>query len=140
VIALSSKLEDRQKEIESLQKTVKEYNQAVQAREDERKLLTYRNNQLQTQLNEAQAQANDQKKQLVEFEQEREDLLNNSTRSIDTEMVPPMGLPAPELEYLRNVLLEFLTGGRDRKNLVKVIVAVCRFSDEQARKVFSRAL
>jgi hypothetical protein len=53
---------------------------------------------LQTQLNEAQAQANDQKKQLVEFEQEREDLLNNSTRSIDTEMVPPMGLPAPELE------------------------------------------
>jgi hypothetical protein len=44
---VSSKLEDRQKEIESLQKTVKEYNQAVQAREDERKLLTYRNNQLQ---------------------------------------------------------------------------------------------
>ena len=91
-----------------------------------------------------------------------------------------MGLPAPELEvtletlldrfldiliysfqYLRNVLLEFLTGGRDRKvcqtlskwliyllsnslvvtqNLVKVIVAVCRFSDEQARKVLSRAV
>jgi hypothetical protein len=50
VIALSSKLEDRQKEIESLQKTVKEYNQAVQAREDERKLLTYRNNQLHLRL------------------------------------------------------------------------------------------